>query len=176
MRYVVVCDVGGEGGLFNHTLRKEVYEKMGVKSSSLPAHFTIKAPFEYEGAVTELEQVLEEFCQKEYAAPFKLRGYDHFEDRVIYMHVEMSKEGQALHDRLIDAMEKVPYITFDKKDGKDKIFHVTVSSKRVSPIYHELWDYVHQYPCDFECMFDNLTLYSWDEHRWKCERVFKLQK
>ena len=176
MRYVVVCDVGGAGGAFNNSLRKEVYEKMGVKSSSLPAHITIKAPFEHEGAVTELEQVLEEFCAKEYAAPFWLRGYDHFEDRVIYMHVDMSEEGQALHERLIDAMAKVPYITFDKKDGKDKVFHVTVSSKRVAPIYHQLWDYVQQYACQFECLFDNVSLYSWDESKWKLESVFKLQK
>ena len=175
MRYVVVCDVLGEGGRFNNNLRREVYEKLGVKSSSLPAHFTIKAPFEHEGSIEDLEKVLEVFCHKEHAAPFRLKGYDHFDDRVVYMHVDMSDEGQAMHSRLIDAMAEVPYIIFDKKDGKDKIFHVTVSSKKVAPMYNKLWDYVHQYPCDFECMFDNISLYRWDDYKWQLHKKFEFK-
>ena len=46
MRYVVVSVVKGEAGNFNNNLRKEVYEKFNAKSSKLPAHFTIKSPFE----------------------------------------------------------------------------------------------------------------------------------
>lgn len=175
MRYVIVCDVKGRGGEFNNHLRKEAYEKLGAKSSSLPAHFTIKAPFEVDEPTTELKEVLEAFCKREKAAPFKLKGYDHFDDRVIYMHVEMSKEGQALHDRLIDAMGKIPYIQFDKQDGKDKVFHVTISSKRIQPIYEKLWKYVHQYPCDFDCLFDNISLYRWETNKWVLEKAFRLE-
>lgn len=175
MRYVVVCDVKGEGGKFNNKIRKEVYEKLGAKSSTLPAHFTLKAPFESDEPLTGLKEVLTQFCNHEQAAPFKLKGYEHFDDRVIYMHVEMSKEGKALHDRLIDAMAKVPYLVFDKKDGKDKIFHVTVSSKRIQPIYDKLWEYVQQYPCDFDCLFDNITIYRWETDKWVIEQVFKLK-
>ncbi|ETJ38248.1 hypothetical protein Q604_UNBC07620G0001, partial [human gut metagenome] len=46
MRYVIVSVVKGPAGNFNNNLRKEVFEKLGAKSSKLPAHFTIKAPFE----------------------------------------------------------------------------------------------------------------------------------
>ena len=175
MRYVVVCDVGGEGGQFNNKLRREVYEKLGVKSSSLPAHFTIKAPFEKEGSIEELENLLDSFCKTEHAAPFTLNGYDHFEDRVIYMHVDMSEEGQIMHNRLIDRMSEIPYILFDKKDGKDKIFHVTVSSKKVAPIYNILWQYVHQYPCHYECMFDNISIYRWDHSKWILHKRYELK-
>lgn len=175
MRYVVVCNVKGEAGDFNNRLRKEVYEKLGAKSSSLPAHMTLKAPFD-EDDITELEKSLEVFCKREKAQPFKIEGYDHFDDRVIYMKVNMSVEGQAMHDRLIDKMSEVPYICFDKKDGKDKIFHVTVSSKKIGPIYDQLWDYVHQYPCQFDCLFDNISIYKWDETSWKLHRVFELAK
>lgn len=176
MRYVIVCEVGGEGGRFNNQLRKEVYEKLGAKSSTLPAHFTIKAPFEYDGIPNDLDMKLEQFCKHEKAASFRLEGYNHFDDRVIYMDVVMSKEGKALHDRLIDTLVELPYLTFDKKDGKDKVFHVTVSSKKIQPIYSKLWDYVHQYPCQFECSFDNITLYKWEEHKWVVHKAYHISK
>ena len=51
MRYVVVSVVKGEAGNFNNNLRKEVYEKFNAKSSKLPAHFTIKSPFETDNIV-----------------------------------------------------------------------------------------------------------------------------
>lgn len=176
MRYVIVCVVDQEAGKFNNRLRAELWEKMQVKSSKLPAHFTIKAPFEYEGKLTELEQRLEAFCQKEKAAPFKLKGYNHFDERVIYMDVDMSEEGKMLHERLIEELEQVPYIEFNKQDGKDKVFHVTVSSKKLQPVYQEVWAYVQKYPCNFNCSFDNISIYEWRENTWQIYKTYHLAK
>lgn len=175
MRYVIVSIVKGEAGAFNNNLRQEVREKLGAKSSSLPAHITLKAPFEYADEITEVEDRLQTFCKSEAAQPFNVEGYDHFDDRVIYMKVNMSSEGQAMHDRFIDEMSKVPYICFDKKDGKDKVFHITVSSKKIQSIYKQLWKYVHQYPCEFECQFDNISIYKWESESWKLFREFELK-
>ena len=58
MRYVVVSVVKGKAGNFNNNLRKEIYEKFNAKSSKLPAHFTIKSPFEADN-IRELENVVE---------------------------------------------------------------------------------------------------------------------
>lgn len=174
MRYVVVCVVRGEAGEFNNHLRREIWEKFKAKSSKLPAHFTIKAPFEHSGEITELEGVLEEFCKGERAQSFKLEGYDHFDERVIYMHVDMSQEGKAMHDRLIDAMKQVAYIDFNQKDGKDKTFHVTIASKRLQPLYERVWQYVQQYPCKYECLFDNISIYKWEDETWTLYRAFEL--
>ena len=59
MRYVVVSVVKGEAGNFNNNLRKEVYEKFNAKSSKLPAHFTIKSPFETDNII-QLENIEED--------------------------------------------------------------------------------------------------------------------
>ena len=134
MRYVIVCVVKGEAGDFNNNLRKELFEKFKAKSSKLPAHFTIKAPFEYEGEITELDNVLEEFCKKEAAEEFTIDGHNHFNDRVIYMTVNMSAQAKNVHGKLIDKMSEVPYIEFDKKDGKNKTFHVTLASKNLKKL------------------------------------------
>jgi 2'-5' RNA ligase len=175
MRYVIVAVVKGDAGDFNNKLRKEVFQKFGAKSSKLPAHFTIKAPFEYDGDIGSLEGVLDNFCSREQAAPMEIRGFDHFGDRVIYMKVNMSKEGKALHERLIDVMRSLNYITFDNKDGKNKIFHVTVSSKGLTGIYQKLWEYVNTLKCDFESQFDNVCIYRWENYTWVLHKEYRLR-
>ena len=176
MRYVIACVIKGEAGEFNNNLRKELFEKFKAKSSKLPAHFTLKAPFEYEGEIIELVDVLEEFSKAAKAEVFTIDGYDHFDDRVIYMKVNMSKEAKAVHDKLIDNMNKISYIDFDKKDGKDKVFHITLASKRLKPLYTKVWEHVHQYPCKFQGLFDNVTVYRWEEETWKLYREFKFEQ
>jgi 2'-5' RNA ligase len=170
LRYVIVSVVKGAAGDFNNNLRKEVFSKYGAKSSKLPAHFTIKAPFEYDGDISNLESALEEFSKNNVKATYSIDGFDHFAERVIYMKVDMSSKGKGLHDRLIDTMSSLPYIDFDKKDGKKKVFHITVASKRLDRIYNEVWEYVNSKACKFECEFDNITIYKWQDNTW---RVYK---
>lgn len=42
MRYVIVSVVKGKAGQFNDKIRRDVFKKFKLKSSKLPAHFTIK--------------------------------------------------------------------------------------------------------------------------------------
>lgn len=174
MRYVIVCVVKGKAGDFNNKLRKELWIKFKSKSSKLPAHFTIKAPFEYEGDIKEVEDVIADFKRDEEPKTFTIDGYDHFDDRVIYMKIKMSKEGKSMHDRLIDKISSVPYINFMKKEGKDKIFHVTLATRMKGPLYHKVFDYVNQYPCNFECLFDNVSIYKFENYKWILYREFML--
>ena len=173
MRYVIVSVVKGKAGNFNNNLRKEVFQKMGAKSSKLPAHFTIKAPFECDN-IKEVDDVIENFCKCHKKAPYNIKGYNHFDNRAIYMEVNMSKEGKKLHDELFDELNKIDYINFGEKDGKDKIFHVTVSSKKIQKIYHELWDYVSHIPCDFNCFFDNISIFKWENNTWILHKEYTL--
>ncbi|EQB87521.1 2'-5' RNA ligase [Clostridium punense] len=175
MRYVIVSIIKGAPGDFNNNLRKEVFQKFGAKSSKLPAHFTIKAPFEYEGDILELENTLKEFSKTEKSEPLEIKGFDHFDDRVIFMKVNMSKEAKAVHDRLIDEMSKIDYIDFDKKDGKNKVFHVTVSSKRIQPIFTELWEYISKLCCDFNGEFDNISIFKWVNNTWVLHKEYLLK-
>ena len=166
MRYVIVSVVKGPAGNFNNNLRKEVFEKLGAKSSKLPAHFTIKAPFEADD-IYDLDKVLQDFAQNHKAQDYKIKGYNHFDNRVIYMDVHMGKECKILHDKLIEKLEKLPYIHFKNHDYQDKVFHVTLSSKKIQKIYDELWEYVNNIPCDFDCKFDNVSVFKWEDNTWK---------
>ena len=174
MRYVIVSVVNGEGGEFNNMMRSELYEKFKAKSSKLPAHFTIKAPFEYDGDISDLENSLEDFAESQKKKPFVITGYNHFDDRVIYMDMKMSKEAKKIHDRLIGVLEKFPYIQFKKTDGKDKIFHITLTSKKLPPKFKEVWEYVNEFPCEYNCEFDNISIFRWEDNTWMLHKEYKL--
>lgn len=173
MRYVIVSVVKGEAGNFNNNLRKEVFNKLGAKSSKLPAHFTIKSPFEADN-IYELESILDDFSKAHNPKPYKIKGYDYFDNRVIFMKVLMSNEGKTLHDELIDELSKVNYLNFDEKDGKNKIFHVTISSKKIQKIFNDLWEYVNKIDCNFNCNFDNVCIYNWEDNTWKLHKEYTL--
>lgn len=173
MRYVIASVVKGDAGNFNNNLRKEVFEKFKARSSKLPAHFTIKAPFESDDIIT-LEKTLYEFCKCHSSEDYKIKGYDNFDDRVIFMKVLMSDEGKAIHDELIDDLSNIDYLDFSKEDGKDKVFHVTISSKKIRNIFNDLWDYVSSIPCDFDCSFDNICIYKWVDNTWVLHKEYLL--
>ncbi|MCR8744820.1 2'-5' RNA ligase family protein [Romboutsia lituseburensis] len=173
MRYVIVSLVKGDAGEFNHNLRKDVFKKFKARSSKLPAHFTIKSPFESEN-IDELESALDEFSKAHTYENYHIKDYDHFDDRVIFMKVFMSPKGKDVHDALIDALSGINYINFEKSDGKDKIFHVTISSKKIQKIYSELWSYVNKFKCDFKCDFDNICIYKWIDNTWVLHKEYLL--
>ena len=174
MRYVIVSVVKGDAGNFNNNLRKEVFEKFQAKSYKLPAHFTIKAPFECD-LIDEVDNVIESFCNNHNKAKYTLEDYGHFDNRVVYMKVHMSEEGKILHNNLIDELEKIDFINFQSYDGKNKVFHVTISSKKIKKIYDELWDYVNKIPFKFNCFFDNICIYKWEDNTWKLHKEFNLK-
>ncbi|WP_338031206.1 hypothetical protein [Clostridium paridis] len=81
-----------------------------------------------------------------------------------------------MHDRLIEKMIQIPYLDFSKKDGKDKIFHVTLASKNLQLKYNEVWNFVNLTPCEFDCFFDNISIFRWKENTWKLHNEFILHR
>ncbi len=174
MKYVVVSVVKGSAGDFNNNLRKDVFNKFGAKSSKLPAHFTIKAPFETND-IDSLDITLNSFCKNHSKANYQIKCYGHFDNRVIFMKVLMSENGKMIHDELIESMSKLPFIKFDNHDGKDKIFHVTITSKKIQKIFDDIYNYVNYIPCDFECYFDNISIFKWEDNTWKLHKEYLLK-
>ncbi|GAA0704456.1 2'-5' RNA ligase family protein [Paraclostridium ghonii] len=174
MRYVIVSVAKGNAGIFNNNIRKKVFDKFGAKSSKLPAHFTIKAPFESDD-ISKLDYILEKFCNLNPISKYKVHGYDHFDDRVIYMKVLMSKQGKNIHDNLINQLANLNYIKFNNHDGKNKIFHITIASKKIQKIFKEIYGYVQPIPCNFDCYFDNISIFKWENNTWILHKEYLFQ-
>ena len=77
--------------------------------------------------------------------------------------------------KYLDDLSSIPYINFGSHDGKDKIFHVTISSKKIQKIFKDLWDYVTPIECDFNCSFDNICIYKWEDNTWKLHKEYILK-
>ena len=107
MRYVVVTVADGEAGVFNKKLSAEAFEKFKVKSSKLPAHITLKAPFETEEPIEVLEEAIEKYIKDKKAIPYEIKGFEHFDNRVIYMNVIENKEMRDFHKGFVKAIKEV---------------------------------------------------------------------
>ena len=153
MRYVVVTVADGEAGVFNKKLSAEAFEKFKVKSSKLPAHITLKAPFETEEPIEVLEEAIEK-----------------------YMNVIENKEMRDFHKGFVKAIKEVNYISFGSHEGENAIFHVTVSSKKVSFVFDEMWQWINQFNCNYNVLLNNISIYKWQDNTWKLHKRFELKE
>lgn len=176
MRYVLACNINGEAAKLNSKLAVDLKYKFNAGRSKLGAHFTIKAPFETdEKNIIELKNILEKFKNDFKSYEMTISGFDKFREDVIYMAVKPSKEAKDVHDKLIDELKNLPWLEWKRNEGKDKIFHCTIVSKRVRENFKEIWDYVNKHECNFKSSFDNITLYRWEKNTWILDESYKLK-
>lgn len=173
-RYVLVCNIEGEALRFHEKLTNEVCYKFNKRRQKLSAHFTLKAPFEI-NKIDEMIEVLNNFSQNKVKTPMKVEGFGKFRRDVVYMDVEISNEGKRVHDELMDELSKIPWVEFKKNEGKDRVFHCTIVSRRIQDKFDEIWEYVNQYDCKFDTYFDNMTLYIWENNTWVLYKRFQFK-
>ena len=176
MRYVIATVVDGAAGEFNKKLSDEALEKFNVKSSKLPAHITLKAPFETEESIEILENQIEKYIKDKKAIPYEIKGFKHFDDRVIYMNVIENKEMRDFHKGFVKAIKEVNYISFGSHEGENAIFHVTVSSKKVSFVFDEMWQWINKFNCDYKILLNNICIYKWQDNTWKLHKIFEVKE
>ncbi|MFD3158413.1 2'-5' RNA ligase family protein [Haloimpatiens sp. FM7330] len=176
IRFVIVCLIKKEPLKLHETLINQIDFKFGVKRQKLPAHFTIKAPFELENIdnVNELENLIENFCKNNHKQKIDIDGFNHFSDRVIYMNINPSKEAVEIHDKFIDQLKTLHWLEWRKNDGKNKTFHCTVATKFKSNKFNDIWNFVSKYNPHFNLYFDNISILKWNNRRWETYREFKL--
>lgn len=175
MRYVIVSVVEGQAGMFNEEMRRDVLEKFNAKSSKLPAHITVKAPFEYGKDIDELESTIERFCNENKKVRYNIIGYGFFDKRAIYMKVIDNEELRDLHKNFIESINKINYINFGNHEGAEAIFHITIASKKIRDKFNEIWKYVNESYCSFEAEFNNISIFKWEENTWKLYKKYNFR-
>lgn len=172
---MLVCNIEGDALKFHEKITSEVCRKFNKKRQKLPAHFTIKAPFETD-QIDDMVNVLEKFSRSKIKTSIKIQGFGKFRQDVVYMNVEVSEEAKQVHDELIDEIAQISWIEFKKNEGKDRVFHCTILSRRIQDKFNEIWEYVNQYECEFDLYFDNLSLYIWRNNTWEIYKKFKFNE
>lgn len=179
MRYVIVCLLKGNVLKFHEKLVEGVCFKYDVKRQRLPAHFTLKAPFETEN-IKDVEKTLERFTNTKQKEPITIDGFGHFDTRVIFMDVKLSNEAIIIYDELISELKNIPWMTWRKNDGEsgiNKSFHCTIVSKLNDKKFEPIWEHVSKYNPEFSTYFDNISILKWDENKrkWVNHKEYKLK-
>lgn len=174
MRYVIVCLLKGDILKFHEKLVEDVCREFKVERQKLPAHFTIKAPFESDN-IKELEEITSEFCRRNVKTPMKVNGLGHFRDNVVFMDIHPSNKAIEIHDDYIDELKGLHWLEWKNNDGKNKKFHCTIVSKRIKDKFNMIWDYVSDFSPNFQFNFDNISILIWENGRWETykEYMFK---
>ncbi len=173
-RFVIVCLLKGETLKFHEKLVEDVCYKYKVKRQKLPAHFTIKAPFETNN-IEEIEKVIEKFVESKNKEKILIDGFDHFRTDVVFMKVIPSNDALKLHDDFIDELKKIPWLGWKKHEGKGKTFHCTIVTRIMEDKFNPIWDYVNNYNPQFNTYFDNISILKWQDFRWITYREYTLK-
>ena len=169
--------MSGEAKKYRNNLVKEVGPKFGeryVFESKLPAHITLKTPFETK-KIREVEEILEEFVKNHQASKIKIVGFGHFKRFVAFLKFEFSKSALRTQSELIKELSKIKNI---KIREHDKIWHPhsTISYGNSKKSFNGIWNYLKKLDKpSFEMKFDNITIMKKSRKRWKVYRKFKLK-
>jgi len=172
-RYVIVCLIKGEALQFHEKLVDEVCSKFNVKPQRLPAHFTIKAPFELED-VSEIENIIESFTKNRKSEGILIDGFGFFRTNVVFMKVNPSSDAKKIHDDFIKELKKVSNLEWKPNEGKEKVYHCTVVSKLREDKFQPIWEYVSNFSPKYELQFDNISILRWENYRWVTHKEFKI--
>ncbi|WP_138207708.1 2'-5' RNA ligase family protein [Haloimpatiens lingqiaonensis] len=174
-RFVIVCLINGDALKFHENLTSTIKSNFGVNPQKLPAHFTIKAPFETDNLtnISDLENLINKFCLTNSKSGINLNGFNHFGNRVIYMNINPSTEAVYTYKKFIDELKKLTWLEWKSNEFKEKVFHCTVATKFQQYKFQGIWDFVNNYSPNFQLHFDNISILSWENNHWKTFREFK---
>lgn len=172
-RYVIVCLIKGSVLEFHEKIVSDVCSKFNVKAQRLPAHFTIKAPFEIED-IKPVENTIEEFIKNNNKQKGTIEGFGHFRDSVVFMKINMSKEGVKVHDDFIDRLKSIPNLEWKANEGTEKVFHCTVVSRIRDYKFKDIWEYANKQNASFKIYFDNITILTWNRDKWVTYKEYNL--
>ncbi|WP_050607852.1 2'-5' RNA ligase family protein [Clostridium niameyense] len=173
-RYVIVCLVKGEALKFHESLVGNVCFKFKVNRQKLPCHFTIKAPFETDN-IKKVENLIEEFTKDKTKEDLRIKGFNHFGNRVVYMEVNPSKNAIDLHNNFIYKLKTLNEISFKANENKNKVFHCTIVTKFPQEKFSPIWEYINNFYPNFNTYFDNISILKWNKNKWITYKEFKLK-
>jgi 2'-5' RNA ligase len=178
MRYLIACILKDSVLEFHEKLLDEVCSEFDVRRQKLPAHFTLKSPFEAKD-ISDVEKAVEKItvAAKE-VLTIVIEGFGHFGTAVIYMKVKPSDEAISIYDKLIMELRTIPWLTWSHNDGeagKEKSFHCTVVTKLKEYKFWPIWRYVNKYNPYYSINFDNISILKWEEEKnlWTIYKEFK---
>lgn len=175
MRYFIGYLIKGEAREYQENLIDRISEKFDVRNLNgyIPAHFTLKSPFETEN-ISQIEKLLRDFSQKEASFNIKINSIGHFDRRVIYLNGESSQANKTSR-KLIKELRKINWMKFHKYDLVEDNFHSTLARAKSPRQFEDIMNFLSEEKPDFDLRFDNITIFQKGKENWEVYREFLLE-
>lgn len=173
MKYMIGYLIKGEAKEYQEGLIDRISGKFGTRNLNghIPAHFTLKSPFETDD-INEVERLLEEFCRGEESSDMKIEGIGSFHDRVIFIVGEFSNEGIETFRRLIKELGKIDWMEFHKYDLEEGTLHSTLARAKDIEQFGDIMRFLSDKKKCFDVEFDNIVILVKGENGWNIYREF----
>lgn len=159
-------------------MKIEIKQKFNIKHAlKLPAHFTLQIPFRRdENEEDLLLKNLQKFSEKQRSFQARLKDFDHFSNRVIFIPVEEPLPFKRLHKALQKMLLKIH--DFAENEIALKIHpHITLATRDLNRRdFSKVWDHFRDrnYSAQFEAK--DLVLFKHNGKTWDIYRKFSLAK
>lgn len=174
-RYVIVCLLDKEVLDFHEELVTKLCQKFNVKRQALPAHFTIKAPFERE-KIDDIIELTKNYTELNSKEKILIKGISNFRDNVIYLPIHPWKEAANLNDSYFNKLKNIQDLDFKKNESLEKVYHCTILSHLKNPMFREIRTYIDEYlgenTPNFESYFSNISILRWNRYKWDTFKRF----
>ncbi len=179
MRHIIVHLLRGEAGKAHEAITRgltERFDTFPIHNRIVP-HLTLKRWFELdEAGMEQLYKTLDSFAASHVQSDYRLHGFNHFGEDVIYVDVKPSSEMSLTVRELMEDLHTINGMTFDEFDNTEDDFHATVVMGALKPFdYAPILEYLNaKEGMDFNMKFDNIAVLKRDTGKWVVDRVWEL--
>ncbi len=177
MRYSIFYLIKGDAKKYRNKLVRGIGPKFGenyVLDSKLPAHITLKVPFEIRD-IKKVEKILDKFSKKHKSKDIEIVGFNHFKGSVAFLKFNFPKYALKVQRELITELEKLKDVSINEHDKKWTP-HATISYCNNRENFDKIWDFLNKLEVShFKLKFDNITIMKKTGKYWKIHKEFKLK-
>jgi len=162
-------------------------EIMGFKTQALrlfgsghalksPPHITLQMPFRRkESHEHDMERLLAEFAWQNTTFTVTLNGFNRFDQRVIYVHVEPSEALHNLQYRLSQVLKTNLNLYSSTHKNHGFTPHITVAFRDLKKsVFPQAWQHFSQLPYSATFTGQTLALLKHNGHLWQVHQQFTL--
>ena len=175
MKYFIGYLIQGEAAAWHVNLAKNISDKFNTWKlhEKIPPHITIFQPFDTDD-INPIKNLLRSWVQnKSISGKLAISGFDHFDDKVVFVKVETDQSVKEAVEELRRDIEIIPGMP--KEDFPIWHPHATLADHLSSQEINQIWNYVLKLEKpNFIFPFDNITIFRFDgDRKWSVEESFK---
>ena len=147
--------------------------KVALKS---PAHITLVPPFKMSvEKEKELGEHLQTFSSKEKSFTIRIKDFDRFAPKVIFLHTEPDEPLLLLKQRLEEYLLQFKNFPF-KKEERPFHPHITIANRDLRKSdFHKAWTYFEKQQFESSFAANSISLLKHNNTNWEIASNFPLQ-